>query len=449
MTKGTTRNIAVPHVDSGIQADVVTGGDKVQEYTSLLNQLVAKLEQQIPTLDPALRVLFVDSCDAVLSCKIAKDAADKSRNNIPDDDKQRKDDANKAFDAADQALNKAVQVNFDASKPLLDKLNLFDHMDPHDLVQCCILVHGTPKALGDFANQGPEQAAMVDHLLQDQDLARQVVLNAGAKGAQYGKALGIYAQIKQQASDYMQKYDILQRFALACALEHAQPMAEFDTPKIFVDPVKRYLHYQQAFLGGELDPTFEERTIWECRMICNCDAPDEQLGWGRYMLRNYRPDEVLDPNYMWRYCVSVRTEVGYRRPEWTDSPRTYQQLISGGGQCGPRAWVSTFYRPFVLTKLLHFSHYFFSLDASFAKLSAFPHGEQDNQDMRCYTTGLPQGGLAFWVLTGNSVGGKADVARTFSSKRRLGRSEKTNTFKRCTAWKSFLALSWEKLRWMA
>ena len=100
------------------------------------------------------------------------------------------------------------------------------------------------------------------------------------------------------------------------------PLAEFDTPNIFVDPVRRYLHYERAYLDGELDPSFVDRTTWECRMIGNCDAAEEQLGWGRQMLRNYQPSQILQ-------------EVGYRNPEWTDSPRTYQQIISGESTCIP------------------------------------------------------------------------------------------------------------------
>jgi hypothetical protein len=55
------------------------------------------------------------------------------------------------------------------------------------------------------------------------------------------------------------------------------------------------------------------------------------------MLRNYRPDQVTMDNYDCRYVMSVRTDVPYKRPEWWDTPRTYQMVISSGGQCGPKA----------------------------------------------------------------------------------------------------------------
>ena len=64
--------------------------------------------------------------------------------------------------------------------------------------------------------------------------------------------------------------------------------------------MKRYLHYEKAFLAGELDPAFKNLTAWEYRMVVDCDEPDEMLAWGREMLRNYRPDHTTNPNYGWR-----------------------------------------------------------------------------------------------------------------------------------------------------
>ena len=63
---------------------------------------------------------------------------------------------------------------------------------------------------------------------------------------------------------------ILQRLALAISLEHAVPITQCnpedqtDAPAT-VDPVKRYLHYEKAFLDGELDPAFKDLTAWEYR----------------------------------------------------------------------------------------------------------------------------------------------------------------------------------------
>ena len=336
-----TRKLLVTTVGKGIHVGVPQDDDdKVKVYTDVLNGLRQELTKQIPLIDEIQQDLFMKTCANVIYARSARDAADKSRNNIPDDEKQRKDDATKAVEEAQKTLDTALDVNVCAAKPILNDLDL-EMINLPDLMKCCILIHGTPEGLGAFANRGIDQAALIDDLLNDENLSRDVLLASGAKGGKYGEAMQIYRDIQKQSSE-MQTNDILQRLALGTALEHAVPMAEFDTPTIFVNPVKRHLHYEQAYLTGELDPTFSDRTVWEYRMITNCDAPDEQLGWGRSMMRNYRPDEMMLDDYVWRYCRVVRTEVGYRRPEWTSTPRTYQQMISGGGQCGPRAWFGRF-----------------------------------------------------------------------------------------------------------
>ena len=65
----------------------------------------------------------------------------------------------------------------------------------------------------------------------------------------------------------------------------------------------------------------------------DADASDEELTWGRQSLRAYRPDLVLlqDPP-AWNYCMIVKTDVAYATPDWYKSPRSYDQILSGGGK---------------------------------------------------------------------------------------------------------------------
>ena len=319
-----------------------SSGDKVQEYTALYNRLKQNLQTSLPVVDDFLRACFVSSCDSVLSAQTTLDKATKVRNEAKDD--RQKKDADAVVDSAQSALDEANKVNISAALPVLDAIGVLADdgvaIVTTSLMQCFILKTGTPENLAKFANQGPDQAVLIDRLLTNEVLLRQIICAGCARKDNFGPAMQIYHDICKH-TDKIPKEALLQRFALATALEHAEKRAEFDTPNTFTDPIKRYLCYERAYLNGELDPAFPNLTTWEYRMICDCDAPDEQLLWGRDMLRNYRPDEVFE-DYAWRYCRSVRTEVGYRRPEWTEKPRTYQQLISGGGQCGPRAWFGRF-----------------------------------------------------------------------------------------------------------
>merc|ERR1719272_1681839 len=94
---------------------------------------------------------------------------------------------------------------------------------------------------------------------------------------------------------------VLKRFALATAVFHAVPLQHrFHTTVI--DPVERYLHYEQAYLAGDLDPAFEVLTAFELRGVTSSRALNEELEWMRTTMPNYRPDHMVKSDYHWRYA---------------------------------------------------------------------------------------------------------------------------------------------------
>ena len=267
-------------------------------------------------------------------------------------DKAMLDAANvtKANQAAQAALAQARTNELLAAESLLADLQPIIASDKLDspLVRGAVLAKATPRGLAEFAQQGKEQAALVDQLLGDDSLLKQMLLAGGADAGKYGPAMQIYTAI-QKASPKAGS-GILQRLALATSLEHAVPvkqsnaLTETNAPTI-VDPVKRYLHYEQAYLAGELDPAFKNFSVWEYRMVIDCDAPDSILAWGREMLRNYRPDHIYNPDYGWRYSGAVRTEVKYGSECVRDdlpSLHMYQNIPKDGGVCGRRAFFGRF-----------------------------------------------------------------------------------------------------------
>lgn len=216
------------------------------------------------------------------------------------------------------------------------------------LVRFVVLHEATPAGLATFAGRGPGQAALVERLLGDTDLMRRMLVADGAAEGRYGRAMEIYSTI--QARSDRAREGVLSRLALAVSLEHAvpvkqsSPVARTDAPE-FVDPVGRYLHYEKAFLDGELDPAFEQLSTWELRRVVNGDEPDETLTWGREMLRNFRPDHVFTEDAGWRYVSLVRSDVKYGsenvkhdRPEL----QKYQNILMNGGVCGRRAFIGRF-----------------------------------------------------------------------------------------------------------
>jgi len=158
----------------------------------------------------------------------------------------------------------------------------------------------------------------------------------------------IHADILK-ASERARRPGILRRFALGASLELAVPIVERSRtdmkgmePKN-VDPVKRYLHYEQALLDGELDPAFKTLTAWECRFIPDCEAPEDELAWGREMLRVYRPDHIFTDDYKWRYSKLVKTDVKYggKNPSVPELG-FFQDILNMGGVCGRRAFFGRF-----------------------------------------------------------------------------------------------------------
>jgi hypothetical protein len=220
-----------------------------------------------------------------------------------------------------------------------------------------VLHEATPRGLAEFASKGKEQAGLVELMLSDAHLMKQMAVADGAKAkragrsmgpAQYGPAMKIYYDI--QRSSEKAADGVLERLALAIALEHAVPIsqrnpkADTDAPAT-VDPVGRYLQYEKAFLGGELDPAFPRLTTWDLRFVVHGNEPDWTLVWGREMVRNFHPEQTYAKSYGWKYVGVVRTDVRYGSGDVKyDRPELqfFQNIIMNGGVCGRRAFFGRF-----------------------------------------------------------------------------------------------------------
>ena len=256
----------------------------------------------------------------------------------------------RAHEQAQAALTKAQAQEAEAAKSLIGSLNSFLASDTLDgkLAKAFVLTAATPGGLADFGEQSTDNAALVEQLLADEALMKEMMEAGGARFGKFGEAMKIFSailKVSPQAKD-----GVLRRLALATALEHARPVKKNNSPNVKdqsadVHPVKRYLHFEKAFLGGELDPAFKSLTTWEMRFVVNSEDPDEILGWGREMLRAYRPDHIDNPDYGWRYVASVRTEVPYgsQNVQYDDpANHQHQNIIRNGGVCGRRAFFGRF-----------------------------------------------------------------------------------------------------------
>jgi hypothetical protein len=185
-------------------------------------------------------------------------------------------------------------------------LTLPDSFSPNgldaDMVLCAVLVDATPLGLAQYAVQGQTQQQLVGQLLNDTLLMRDMLVAGGPANNAYGPAMEIYTALQNASAvlarlrpsnaspgspwDSRNQSTILARMALGTALGHAVPIAHryngANPTTTYVDPVQRYLHYEQAYLAGDLDPATEVLTVFECRWTTDSDAQNEvaQRGGG-------------------------------------------------------------------------------------------------------------------------------------------------------------------------
>lgn len=275
-------------------------------------------------------------------------AALKERQAKLDEAKRDEPSARNALKEAQEAFAQAKADTLKAVKNLgLDSLLSSDRLDGK-LAKFVVLKEATPRGLAEFAQQSDAHQKLIEKMLSSDELLVEMAVADGAKNGRYGEAMQIYQNILK-ASDKVTEGP-LSRLALAVSLEHAVPIkqrnakAKTDAPAT-VDPVNRYLHYEKAYLDGELDPAFENLSTWEYRMAVNGEEPDEILSWGREMLRNYRPDHITMDDYRWRYVALVRSDIRYgSQDNKYDKPELqfFQNILMNGGICGRRAFIGRF-----------------------------------------------------------------------------------------------------------
>jgi hypothetical protein len=333
---------APPSSDSPSEAPTVDYFDKLQATWR------TQLESQLPT------ETFVDKDGTFVSCLNEFKDADKVKvdaQKVKEKLSKQKPVNADELAAAKQAVNDATACEDDVmatcqliAADIVQNLNDFlsASFDDSLLVQYTLLNTFTSKGAAEWCQKGNEESERVLRLLlHSVDLQRRMLLAGGAAGDHYGRAIQIYEQIVAQQS--REEPDaVLERLALACGLELCNPLGMFGNIKVLIDPLQRYIHYEEAYLAGELDEAFSQFTVQELRMVVNSDASDEQLVWGRESLKNYRPQYVLTDDVQFRYCNIVKSDVPYLKPVWYKEPRSYDQILSGGGKCGPRAWYGRF-----------------------------------------------------------------------------------------------------------
>jgi hypothetical protein len=309
------------------------GKELLGKYTTELEALRAGVVAALPTVDAAKKTRFLEGrakWNGLANANTETPAAERKAQ-----DDLREKTQSEAIDAAGALLADLA--------PVLSS----NALDPK-LMRIAILTDATPRGLAEFAQQGVAEEKLLETLFADEALMRQILEAGGANGAEYGETMQVYTAILEKCERARERGSIFQRLALGTAIqmpwlpgkEKGGVHGIVQRTQENIDQVARYLHYEKAYLDGELDPAFKDMNTWECRFISDSEYSNEDLAWTRKMMRIYRPDQITTPDYKWRYVRHIKDDVPYCSTTSDPSLGTEAQMqIALGGVCGRRAFL--------------------------------------------------------------------------------------------------------------
>ncbi|MCX6877916.1 MAG: hypothetical protein NTW21_29495 [Verrucomicrobia bacterium] len=211
------------------------------------------------------------------------------------------------------------------------------------LVQRQLITKFGADNLAAFAKASPDHKKFLSWLLHDtraMELCLEAATPTGLKAREDNtwtlSAETLELWKKLSAADPDAKDGICLKLAIATAL---LPPGKVNIgaggPSAPADPLVRYNHFKKAYKNKELVASFAKLTVWDYTKIVSSGASDEDLTWGREMIRTFRPD--LGATEM----VVDMTGLVWRR----NSPVPYTNMktvLQGGGKCGPRSSFAVF-----------------------------------------------------------------------------------------------------------
>ena len=234
------------------------------KYTKELESLRAEVVAALPAVDEAKKTRFLEAREKW------NGLANPSDDTPPAERK-----------ALDELREQTQAESLDAATALLGDLAPVlssDTLDPK-LMRIAILTHGTPRGLAEFAQGGAAKEKLLETLFADEALMRQVLEADGANGGEYGGMMEVYTAILAKSERAREVGSIFQRLALGTAIHMPWPDGKPEAgvhgivhrTQYEVDQVERYLHYEKAYLDGELDAAFKDFNTLECRFITDSE----------------------------------------------------------------------------------------------------------------------------------------------------------------------------------
>lgn len=154
------------------------------------------------------------------------------------------------------------------------------------------------------------------------------------------------------AADSASRSGLLQRIAIATALEHGVPVLPWsewgDTTAATIDPVKRYAFYRDAHAAGTLYPCFDTLAVWELRRVVDVPLYDEDVAWFHTHLPKpelHTQDRIGDALTLVKYLdrnPNNGQSIHSGKPFYDGKRWTPAIILEYGGVCGAVAKFGSF-----------------------------------------------------------------------------------------------------------
>ncbi len=180
------------------------GNTLLEKYTKMLDELSAEVKKSLPAVDEAKKSAFMAARAEWSALKYPEEGAPAK---VQSDYKE--------------AVTNIEAKSIETARALLTDLDGFlgsDKLDP-SLMKIAIITHATPHGLAEFAQAGAEQEKIINDLLANQALMKQILEAGGANGGAYGQAMQIYAAIQKKSERSREVGSVFQRLALGTSLQ--------------------------------------------------------------------------------------------------------------------------------------------------------------------------------------------------------------------------------------
>ena len=155
------------------EVELNAAGQKLlARYSDQLQALQTHIEKALPKIDEKQKAAFLKAYQDEAAAMAAELNALRAQDRKPAGDPSKKD-----YETAKEALALTATKAQPVAKAMLADLEAFLASDKLDakLAKYMVLAEATPRGLAEFAQQGKEQEALVETLLADDELMKQIL----------------------------------------------------------------------------------------------------------------------------------------------------------------------------------------------------------------------------------------------------------------------------------